>query len=175
MVGWSNAARNVVQSLAETMSVGARTHAHNGETHDGAKVNLSTCHHTRAHPLTSTPHTRPECCLLLRRTISPACCLSSPQGIPRLHKWSTIATTLAILCSVPLSDLPADRGVTYERRRHMRTKHGQHCTSRQVTTPLSYVRGGANVRRRATAIEHELYTRADAGAAGTELAATLQE
>jgi hypothetical protein len=43
-------------------------------------------------------------------------------GHPTLHKWSTIATTLAVLCPVPLSDLPADRGVTYERRRHTRTE-----------------------------------------------------
>ena len=45
--------------------------------------------------------------------------LSSPQGIQHRSKWSTTAATPARRCSVPLSDLPADRGVTCEGRRHI--------------------------------------------------------
>lgn len=49
----------------------------------------------------------------------PARCLSSTQGNITASQWNTPATTNAIPCSVPSSDLPADRGVTYELRRRM--------------------------------------------------------
>ena len=75
-------------------------------------------HHHNHRPPSIASHYLPthlrlgrDCC----RDLS-ACCLSSSQGTTSPHKWSTPATTLAD-CSVPSSDLPADRGVTYERRR----------------------------------------------------------
>jgi hypothetical protein len=79
---------------------------------------------------------------------------------------------------VPSSDLPVDRGVTYERRRPLRTEAWP-------PTPNSLIGGHAQYGgtvgmvltacRRAKAIETELYKRAHDGVACAELAAVLQE
>jgi hypothetical protein len=114
-------------------------------------------------------------CLLLR---PPDCSLSSVQGIPLHYKWSTPVTTSAA-CSVPSSDLPADRGVTYERRRplHIEGRHGrQHRTTREVgSVHVALRRIALIVCRRAKAIERALSKRADEGCTSAELAAVLQE
>jgi hypothetical protein len=55
-----------------------------------------------------------RCCRRRLRSLS----VLAP-GHPVASQWNTPATTNAIPCSVPSSDLPADRGVTHELRRCM--------------------------------------------------------
>lgn len=54
----------------------------------------------------------------LPQTPSPLAACPHPRA-PSTSQWNTPTTTNAIPCSVPSSDLPADRGVTYELGRRM--------------------------------------------------------
>lgn len=105
--------------------------------------------------------------------------LSLTQGTQLHHKWSTPATTSAA-CSVPWSDLPADRGVTYERRRLLDYTKGMAANTEQLDrwaphAPCSSPQKTLTEDRRAKAIEKELYKRVDGGSGCAELAAVLQE